>query len=332
MINFLGNVALDVARILLKGEKHLIETDITNQCVNLLKEDHFDEIHIFGRRGPAQASFTNKELREMFEIEGCEVYIAKEDITELNEASQEEIKNSRTHKRMITLFQKKAKLIPKQEMTNFISSPEIISEPGIKKCFIHFNMSPKKYLPSNDDTYVGEMLFESTTLSGEVGKQKALGTGNEIHFTNCGLALESVGYNTIPIAGIPLIDNFIKHDEGRVLNSNGEHLESIYASGWFKRGPQGVIATNVWDAQETSRSLISDLVSGKIPLDNRKPIYFGVQDLLEEKQLFSKVSTWEDWKRIELEEENKGRTQTPQKLREKFLSSVEMNKIRNKIE
>lgn len=326
-----GNVALDVARIFLKGEKHLIETDITDQCINILRDDHFDEVHIFGRRGPAQASFTNKELREMFEIENCDVYIAKEDLDEINDASKEEIKNSRTHKRMLDLMSKKAKLISKEEMIKSITNSEMNSNNNQKKCFIHFQMSPVEYLKSDsDESYVGSIVFESTTLSGETGKQKAKGKGDRIQLNNCGLVLESVGYNIIPIDGIPVINNAIQHNEGRILNANGEHLEGLYASGWFKRGPQGVIATNVWDAQETERSLISDFISGKIPMDNRRPMYRGIQELLEENQLFHLVSTWQDWKQIEQAEELRSKNQNSKKPREKFLSATEMNLVKRK--
>lgn len=165
-----------------------------------------------------------------------------------------------------------------------------------------------------------------------MNEQRAQSTGEKIQLSECGLVLESLGYFPIPILGIPFVSGKLLEFQGRIINKDKEHMEGLYASGWFKRGSSGIIGTNVWDAQETSRSLISDLMLGKIPLLNRQPMYDGIYDLLKEKGLESKVSSWQDWMKIESAEEKIGSQQTPPKPREKFLTAREMNDLTSKNE
>ena len=325
LIGIIGNVALDAARLILKGNKALESTDMTDRAIKLLKKSSINEVHIFGRRGPTQASFTNKELREMYDIENCEVIIAEEDITQLTEASKQELDQSRTHKRMIQLMLKRATLISKQEMIDRLTSQDYTSDDA-KKCYIHFYTNPVQYSSHEKSSKVDGIVLERTSLSGEASAQRAIGTGEKVHFNGCGLVLESIGYYPIPILGVTQSTS-VSHFEGRMLNKEGQHLEGMYASGWFKRGPSGIIGTNVWDAQETARSIIDDLISNKIPLNNRQPFYAGLEDLLDEKQLTSHVISWKDWMKIESSEEARGASMTPIKPREKFVTAEEMKSL-----
>lgn len=277
-----------------------------------------------GRRGPAQASFTNQELREMFELENCKVFIAKEDLMELNEISEKEISSSRIHKRMLKLMSTRANLISKEEMMKRMSEDNPSS--GEKSCYIHFCMNPYEYLDSNENpNCISEAIFERTTLEGELKQQKAIGTGKLHSLKDCGLVLESIGYYPIPIKGILFNNkNRVSHSGGRVLTKEGNFMERTYVSGWFKRGPSGIIATNVWDAQETARSVIEDLVKKRIPLNNRQPFYNGLIDTLKENNLESNIISWKEWLKIEEIEEKKGQSMIPPKPREKFLSPEAM--------
>jgi NADPH-dependent glutamate synthase beta subunit-like oxidoreductase len=319
-------VALDAARILLKGYRALETTDITQRTLELLKKSTIDEIHLFGRRGPAQASFTNKELREMFDLEGCQTIIAKEDLSELNSASVTEIASSRQHKRMIEMMQKKATLLSKKEIQSLMEEEPSGKE---KKCFVHFHSNPVAYLPSKEnESRLGGLIIEKTKLVGDANCQSAVGTGEQSVLRGCGMSLESIGYFPLPIPGIPFNDRgALHHDQGRVLLKDGTPMEGMYASGWFKRGPSGIIGTNVWDAQETSRSLIEDLVKGRLPLENRQPFYQGISDLIDEKTLHKHTVSWKDWMTIEQHEEHLGSTLSPPKPREKLLTSSDMLQI-----
>merc|ERR1712167_105895 len=113
---------------------------------DLLRQSTVNEAHIFGRRGPAQASFTNKELRELFDLEGCTTYIAEEDLIELNDASLEEIQGYRQHKRMIDMMKKKCSLLPKRKILEMMEQ-ETTPLDDEKRCFIHFYSNPVTYLP-----------------------------------------------------------------------------------------------------------------------------------------------------------------------------------------
>ena len=320
-----GNVALDVARVILKGPDALNTTDITEQALDLLRKSTVNEVHIFGRRGPAQASFTNKELRELFDLEGCTTYIAEEDLIELNDASLEEVKGSRQHKRMIDMMKKKCSLLPKRKIRAMMEQ-ETTPLQDEKRCFIHFHSNPVAYLPNESDPeQVGGLVLEGTELVGEKGAQKAVGTGENWRLAGCGMSLESIGYYPLPLHGIPFNEHgLVNHDSGRILLKDDTPMEGLYVSGWFKRGPSGIIGTNVWDAQETARSMTSDLVNGTIPLTNKQPFYHGLQDLLEENQLEQYVVPWKQWLRIEAEETRRGALFSPSKPQEKFLTSAEM--------
>ena len=316
-------MGLDIARIILKGDNALSSTDITERGLQTLSKSRVSEVHLFGRRGPAQMAFSNKELREMFDdIENPTVYVRKDDILNMNEESKEEVESSRPRKRMIQLIEKRAKLLTDEEMEERLSSRS--GEPnGGKATFLHFFSSPKAYLGTDGGALRG-LELERTELTGPVGKQGARGTGKVFRVEGLGVAFESIGYAAMPVHGVPLERGKVLHcGEGRVLASgNKTPMQGIYASGWFKRGPGGIIGTNIWDAKETVRALMEDLREGKIPLDDKQPFFEGIDDMCRDQNISDGLVSFQDSLRIEQSEESRGLPVG--KPREKFLSTKEM--------
>ena len=329
-------MALDVARIIAKPVNELLSTDITDRTVELLKKSNIKQVHLFGRRGPAQVAFTNKELRELFDIQDCKIILAKEDIEQLNAASETEVNNSRARKRMIQLLLSKSTLIPRDQMLSY-------EEPDSRMLiFIHFFASPIEYRSSSDPSTLHSIMFERTSLTGEPENQKAVATGERFTLDDCGVVFESIGYFPLDIEGIPLHKGAIKHQFGRILNKENQVMNRLYASGWFKRGPSGIIGSNVWDSQETSVALLEDLYNENIeihqPFDqseiNDKTIqYTGVEDFIQKNYTFSptsKLVTLDNWLEIEKREQIAGSHCNPPKLAEKFLNVEDMLAVLNK--
>ena len=158
-----GNVALDVARILLAPVEELAKTDITLYALEALKKSKVKEVHIVGRRGPAQASFTNKELREILDLKDCKTLVQPADALELNAASLEETKAERGKKRMIDLLKNK------------ITAAE--DKQGGKKVVLHYLKSPVRLLSGQAKDALGAIETERNRLEGDAGNQRAVGTG-----------------------------------------------------------------------------------------------------------------------------------------------------------
>lgn len=308
--------------MILKGKEALLSTDITERAVETLSKSAVSQVHLFGRRGPAQMAFSNKELREMFtDIENPVVYVRKDHILDMNAASKEEVESSRPRKRMIQLIQKSACLLSAEEMEEKLLSTA--GEPdGRKATFLHFFSSPTAYLGS--EGVLNGLELERTALNGEVGKQGARSTGESFRVEGMGVAFESIGYEAMPVHGVPLEKGKVLHcGEGRVLSrATQTPLQGIYASGWFKRGPGGIIGTNIWDAKETVRALVADFREGKIPLDDKQPFYEGIDELCSESGVVDGLVPLHSSLLLEQKEEARGLPVG--KPREKYVSAEEM--------
>ncbi|KAL4563911.1 hypothetical protein LXL04_027959 [Taraxacum kok-saghyz] len=288
-----GNVALDVARILLRSPAELATTDIASHALDALRESSIRKVYLVGRRGPVQAACTAKELREILAIKDLHINIKEADLVK-NPADEEEMKNSRIRKRVFELLSK--------------ASSKSGQTSGQQELDFTFFRKPQKFLESDDRKgHVAGVHFEKTTLkaSGDSGYQIAEGTG-EYEDIKCGLVLKSIGYKSIPLDGLPF-----DHSKGVVLNSkgrviracdDGEHEEGLYVCGWLKRGPTGIIATNLYDAEETVASISEDISKGE--LTSRKEGREGLVELLESKKI--KFVTFGDWEKIDCEEKRVG--------------------------
>ncbi|PHT41465.1 hypothetical protein CQW23_20319 [Capsicum baccatum] len=187
-----GNVALDAARILLRPTTELATTDISCHALAALGESSIRKVYLVGRRGPAQAAFTAKELREVLRIKDLSIEIRQEDLSK-TPADEEELKNNRIKRRIHELLSKAA------------TPATSICSPGQKELHFVFFRKPDRFLESDcRNGYIAGLRMERTILKEDVesGKQIAVGTGLFAEM-ECGLVLKSVGYKSIPVDGLP---------------------------------------------------------------------------------------------------------------------------------
>jgi len=250
-----GNVAVDVARILTRDVSELHETDIPEPVLDVLRASSIREVHMVGRRGPAYAKFTTKELRELGELPGVSVSVDADemDLTTFD-ASGESATLAESDRRV------RGNLVA---MRAWESAP---AGPG-RSLRVRFWLRPVEILPSPSGT-VGGVCLERTRLSADGVLE---GTG-EIERVDAQLVLRSVGYQSVPLPGVPFDSRSctVPNAGGRVVDEAGQPLPGEYVAGWLKRGPTGVIGTNKADAAETVRALLADLAGG--PGDGDAPL------------------------------------------------------------
>ena len=295
-----GNVAVDVARILAKTIDELKDTDITARALEVLAESKIREIRMVGRRGPVQAAFSPVELKELGELADCDVFVDPADLV-LNDASRAEIDvlKWRDAKKNVDL------------LTGFAART---SSGRSRRLAIDFYRSPKDLRGAGS---VQEIFMERNALTGEPGAQRATGTGR-IEPVSCGAVFRSVGYRGLPIAGVPFDERAgtMPNVEGRVVE-NGKAVPGLYAVGWIKRGPSGVIGTNKPDAAETVKHLLEDEAS--LP-SCAEPSRDAVLDLLASRGV--RVVSYAQWRAIDAAEVARG--VAAGKPREKFVDVDEM--------
>ncbi|MGE4169834.1 MAG: NADP oxidoreductase [Candidatus Margulisiibacteriota bacterium] len=296
-----GNVAIDVTRILAKTPAELKDSDITEHALKSLAQSSIKEIHLIGRRGPVQAAFTELEIKELGELEDCDVVVNPADVV-LSEADQAELDDPANNKA------RKNYAILK----GFAERPR---KTGVSKTiFVRFLESP---LEIKGEGHVQHLTLEKNKLTGAAGSQKASGTGEKTDLP-CGLVFRSVGYRGVAIAGVPFDDKrgIFPNEGGRIVE-NGLPVPGFYVSGWIKRGPSGVLGSNKPDGTATVEALLADVASLK-PAPS--PSTDTMTALLSGRNV--RTVSWEDWKKIDAEEVARG--QALGKPREKFVSAEEV--------
>lgn len=294
-----GNVAVDVCRILAKTADELRGTDICKHALEVLAESRITDIHLIGRRGPAQAKFAAKELREFGELDAADPVVESSDLdfaqsclTELaSPAGAAAAQN-------VKLLRKFAAIHPSKS----------------RRIHVRFNLGPKAIEGSGR---VERMLFERNCLVGEPFAQEGRPTG-EIVTLDAGLVFRSVGYRGVRLPGLPfdLRRHTVPHQNGRVLDDNGLPLRGAYVSGWIKRGPSGIIGVNRADSIATVESLLADLVGHSSDRRGRA----GLEALLAERSV--EIVDFPRWSLIDAAECLAG--QAASKPREKMTSIAEM--------
>ena len=247
-----GNVAVDVARILARSPDELEETDIPEPVMAVLRASKVREVHVIGRRGPAQAKFTTKELRELGELPGVQVSVdpAELDLEGGFDASGESAELAASDRRV------RGNLVA---MSGWAGAPAGPPDSTERQLRLRFWLRPVEIEASPSRTVAG-LRLERTRIS-ESGEFE--GTG-EFETIEAQLVLRSVGYQSVPLAGVPFDTRSctVPNSNGRVLSAAGEPLPGEYVAGWLKRGPTGVIGTNKADAAETVQALLADLAGG----------------------------------------------------------------------
>ncbi len=243
-----GNVAIDVARILVLPPDRLAETDIADHALEVLRGSRVKRVTLLGRRGPAQASFTNPELREFGRLDGvCAEVVADE--LEIDPASEASIEGTAVKTRNMNTLRGYASAVPKD---------------GDRVVRFRFLVSPVEVVGTGGR--VGGVRIERNRLiEQEDGYMRAAGTG-ETEVVPCGIVIRSVGYRGAPVPGVPFEERrgIVPNEGGRVVaaGDGGEVVPGEYVVGWAKRGPSGVIGTNKADAAATVALMREDREAG----------------------------------------------------------------------
>jgi ferredoxin--NADP+ reductase len=298
-----GNVAIDVCRILAKTVDELKHTDIAEHALDCLAASRIREIHLVGRRGPAQAKFTTKEFRELGELADCEPVLDPAAL-ELNPESLKELedRNGAVAKKNLEVLK------------GFASRPPRATR---RRVFLRFLLSPVEL---RGDGRVEQVVLERNRLEGPPFQQAARGTGERVP-QPCGLLFRSIGYKGVAIPGVPFDPGrgVFPTREGRIVDAAGVPIPGLYAAGWIKRGPTGIIGTNRADGVATVNALLADFGGDGADLAP-KPGAEGLPSLNGGRG--PRVVSYADWLVIDRAEVARGAPKG--KPREKFTSTAEM--------
>ena len=278
-----GNVALDVARMLVLSEAELAVTDTADHAIEALAASGIRDVVVVGRRGPLQAAFTNPELRELGELEGVDVVVDAAEIEAALEtpdpaADPTALRNVET-------------------LRGYAARPRTDAPRSIE---LRFLRSPVELTGSGRVEAIG--LVHNELAADPSGALRARPTDR--HETiETSLVLRAIGYRGVALPDVPFDEGrgTIANERGRVVDAEG-HVLGEYVVGWIKRGPTGVIGTNKKDAQETVDLVLEDMEAGRLnePSDRR-------EDLLEALQArHAGVVTYEGWQRIDRHERGRG--------------------------
>jgi ferredoxin--NADP+ reductase len=287
-----GNVAVDVVRILCRTPEELAVTDISDDALAALRESRVREVYLLGRRGPAQAAFTNPEIRELGDLPGADVTDRAEEV-ELDPLSRAEIEKSgdRGTTKKVEILREYARRSPS-------GKPRTLT--------IRFLVSPVALHGDESGGVAGIRLVHNELHATAAGTLQARAT-DQFEDLRVGLVFRSVGYRGVPIPGIPFHDAWgvILNDKGRVLEPESrEPRIGEYAAGWIKRGPSGVIGTNKPDAAETVACMVEDAERGRL-LAPTEPAAAAVLALVRQRQ--PQWISWADWQRLDALEVERGR-------------------------
>jgi len=298
-----GNVALDVARVLAKHADDLLPTEIPANVYEGLKKSPVTDVHVFGRRGPMQVKFTPLELRELGEQNDVDMVVYDEDF-DYDEASKNAIA---TNKQVMVID---------RVLTKWRAE-----EPGTasRRLHLHFYAKPLEVL--GEDGKVVGFRYERTEPDGEGGVR---GTG-EIRELPIQALYRAVGYFGSPLDGVPFDERrgVIPNREGQVIDDDDQPVHGVYATGWIKRGPVGLIGHTKSDAMETVRNLINDQADWWTP---EEPSEESVVALLEQRGVrFTDLGGWH-----ELDEHELALGQAEGRVRVKVVPRDEMVAISRK--
>ncbi|MDN3311166.1 FAD-dependent oxidoreductase [Microbacterium oryzae] len=286
-----GNVALDVSRILAKHAEDLLPTEIPQNVHEILDASPITDVHVFGRRGPAQVKFTPLELRELGELRDVDMVVYDEDF-DYDEASKAAIASN-----------KQVKVIDRV-LQQWRTRPSVNKAGGTasRRLHLHFWAKPVE-VKTDAEGRVAALVYERTRPDGEGG---VVGTG-ELREVPMGQLYRAVGYFGSPLPGVPFDEKHgvIPNHEGQVLHEeSNERFPGLYATGWIKRGPVGLIGHTKSDAMETVQHIVNDQGSWWQPEDSSDE---AIPDLLAERGV-----AWTDlagWHRLDEHEVALGQPQ-----------------------
>src|SRR5215204_232242 len=301
-----GNVAADVTRMLTLSPSELERTDVADHALGALRESSVEEVVVLGRRGPAQAAFTSSELRELGRLDGVDLRVGPEEV-ELDPLSSRWLaeQGTFTARKNVALLREFAARPWQLEarrtiVLRFLRSPvEVRGAGGVEAIDVRRN----EIVQADDGPLRPRPLDEA------------------VETIQCGLVLRSVGYRAVPLPGVPFDERsfILPNERGRVLAPDGEPLAGVYAVGWIKRGPTGILGTNKRDAEETVRCLAADLAANALRAP-ANPEREQIDALLAERK--PDLVSVEGWRAIDADERHRG--QAAQRPRVKLASREEL--------
>jgi ferredoxin--NADP+ reductase len=279
-----GNVAVDVARILLRTPAELARTDIAEHAREALRHSRVREVYLLGRRGPAQAAFTNPEIKELGELEAADVVVVPEEV-ELDPLSRAALEKAgdRAGARKVEILQSYARRG---------------QEGKPRRLVLRFLVSPVAVLDNGAGAVGGIRLARNRLIASATGALQAQATA-QLEELPVGLVFRSVGYRGLPLSGVPFDDRWgvVLNDKGRVLDPDTKQpLTGEYTAGWIKRGPTGVIGTNKPDAVETVAGMLEDLAAGLTQAPS-EPDPAAAERFVRQRR--PDLVTYADWRRLD---------------------------------
>jgi ferredoxin/flavodoxin---NADP+ reductase len=286
-----GNVAADVTRMLTLGADELQRTDVADHALEALRDSRIEEVIVLGRRGPAQAAFTSAELRELGHLEGVDIRVDRDDL-ELDPVSRRWLAEEGP-------FTARKNVEFLREFAERDARPD-----ARRRIELRFLRSPVQIRGTGRVEAVD--VRRNEIVRTDEGALRAQAVDEDTETIECGLVLRSVGYQAVPLPDVPFDERafVLPNERGRVLALDGEPLPGVYAVGWIKRGPTGILGTNKRDAEETVTCLVDDLRSGALP-QPAEPGREPIDALLAERR--PDLVTGEGWRAIDAHELERGR-------------------------
>jgi len=295
-----GNVAVDVARILSRTPAELEKTDIAEHALEALRQSRVREVYLLGRRGAAQAAFTNPELKELGELEAADAVAVPEEV-ELDPLSREALEKTadRAGFKKVEILQEYARRPPSGKPRRLV---------------LRFLVAPVALTADGAGAVGALKLVRNRLVASATGTIQAQAT-DQTEELRVGLVFRSVGYRGVPLPGVPFDDKWgvVLNEKGRVLDPESKQpLAGEYTAGWIKRGPTGVIGTNKPDALETVTAMLEDAAAG-YTLTPAEPDRAAAERVLRQRQ--PHVIGYAEWLRLNALEIERGRARGRPRLK-----------------
>ncbi len=286
----IGNVAVDVARILCRTPEELHKTDIAEHALQALKESKVKDVYMLGRRGPAQGAFTAPELKELGEMQDADIIILEEEaaLDDLSLASMEAA--DRAKERKVEIIQTYSTRKPTGKS---------------RRLHLRFLVSPVELFGDENGRVRSMKLVRNELFATDAGtlRPKPMDTFESL---DVDLVFRSIGYRGVPIYGVPYNENWgvVYNEAGRVIRpETKEPLVGEYTAGWIKRGPSGVIGTNKPDAVETVENMVKDFAAGLL-LKPAQPDASALEKFIRLRQ--PDYFSYSDWLHLDKLEKERG--------------------------
>jgi len=287
-----GNVAVDVARILCRSAAELATTDIADYALEGLRASRVREVYLLGRRGPAQAAFTNPEIKELGELADADITVPAEE-AELDELSRAELERTqdRASRKKVDILQEYARRKPTGKARLLV---------------VRFLVSPVELLGDAHGRVRAIRLVKNELVATPAGTLQARAT-DRFEELPVDLVFRSVGYRGVPLPDVPFNEKWsvVLNEKGRVLDPDTQQpMLGLYTAGWIKRGPTGVIGTNKPDAAETVACMLEDAGRGAV-LEPAGPDAAAAEALVRTRQ--PQYIAYLDWLRLNEIEVSRGK-------------------------